>query len=109
MRRSTVVTRVELVFALAAYEVASVRAGDRLEHVHVAPPECVESIARLGLAVCVNDALVRFRCDEWRRELDPEDHPSIGRPDTFERAGIALLTGSDAPYGPLSDPEPLRR
>jgi predicted amidohydrolase YtcJ len=99
-----VVTRTELVFALAAYEVAGVRPGDRLEHVHIAPPECVESIARMGLAVCVNDALVRSRCEEWRRDLDPEDQSVIGRPATFERAGIALLTGSDAPYGPLCNP-----
>jgi predicted amidohydrolase YtcJ len=96
-----VVTRVELVFALAAYEAAGVRAGDRLEHVHVAPPECIAAIARLGLTVCVNEALVRERCEAWRRELEPRDRSLIGRPEQFARAGIALLSGSDAPYGPL--------
>ena len=98
------VTRVELLFALAAYEAAGVRAGDRLEHVHVAPPICVAEIARLGLTVCANGALVRTRCADWRRELDPEDAHAMGRPEVFARAGIALLAGSDAPYGPLGDP-----
>ena len=101
------VTRVELLFALAAYEAAGVRAGDRLEHVHVAPPTSVASIARLGLTVCANGALVRARCADWRRELDPEDAHAIGRPEVFARAGIALLAGSDAPYGPLGDPAGL--
>jgi predicted amidohydrolase YtcJ len=97
------VTRVELVFALAAFEAAGVRAGDRLEHVHVAPPICVAAIARLGLTVCANDGLLRSRCAEWHRELDPGDAAALGRPEVFERAGIALLCGSDAPYGPLGD------
>ncbi len=108
------VTRVELVFALAAYEAAGVRAGDRLEHVHVAPPECVAAIARLGLTVCVNEALVQSRCEAWRHELDPRDRSLIGRPESFAPSGIALLSGSDAPYGPLCVPaavgaRPLRR
>jgi predicted amidohydrolase YtcJ len=102
--RDPVVTRVELVFALAAYEAAGVRAGDRLEHVHVAPAECIAAIARLGLAVCINEALVRSRCEAWRRELDPRDRTLIGRPEPFASAGIALLSGSDAPYGPLCAP-----
>jgi len=99
------VTRVELVFALAAYEATGVQAGDRLEHVHIAPPECVVAIARMGLTVCLNDALVRSRHDEWRRDLEPEDWAVIGRADTFARAGIALLAGSDAPHGPLCAPD----
>ena len=97
------VTRVELVFALAAYEAAGVRAGDRLEHVHVAPQICVATIARLGLTVCANDGLVRSRCADWGRDLDLEDAAVIGRREVFEGAGIALLSGSDAPYGPLGD------
>jgi predicted amidohydrolase YtcJ len=109
-----VVTRVELVFALAAYEAAGVRAGDRLEHVHVAPPECIAAIARLGLTVCMNEALVQSRCEAWRRELEPRDRSLIGRPESFAHSGIALLSGSDAPYGPLCVPalagsRPLRR
>ncbi|MCX5739391.1 MAG: amidohydrolase family protein [Proteobacteria bacterium] len=98
------VTRVELVFALAAYEAAGIRVGDRLEHVHVAPPICVATIARLGLTVCANDGMVRSRCADWGRDLDLEDAAVLGRREVFEVAGIALLSGSDAPYGPLGDP-----
>lgn len=97
------VTRVELVFALAACEAAGVRAGDRLEHVHIAPPECVAAIARLGLTICANEGLVRARCADWHRELEANDAAAIGRREIFERAGIALLAGSDAPYGPLME------
>jgi predicted amidohydrolase YtcJ len=95
------VTRTELVFALAAYEAAGVRAGDRLEHVHVATPECVDEIARLGLTVCVHPALVRARCDEWRRDADPADRPFVAPLGALSRRGVGLLVGSDAPYGPL--------
>jgi hypothetical protein len=56
-----VVTRVELVFALAAYEAAGVRAGDRLEHVHVAPPSA--SRQSRASSVCMNEALVQSRCE----------------------------------------------
>ncbi len=97
-----VVSRAELLFALAAYEAAGVGAGDRLEHVHVATPECVDAIARLGLTVCTNAALVEARRGEWARALDPADAAAIASDATFRRAGIRLLAGSDAPYGPLS-------
>lgn len=95
------VTRAELVLALAALEAAGMRAGDRLEHVHVAPPECVAWIARLGLTVCVQPALVAARRADWEREADPADRPWLGPIAALRAAGVPLLTGSDAPYGPL--------
>jgi predicted amidohydrolase YtcJ len=95
------VTRAELVLALAALETAGVRPGDRLEHVHVAPPECVAWIARLGLTVCVQPALVAARRDQWGREVEPCDRPWLAPIAALRRAGVRLLIGSDAPYGPL--------
>ena len=97
------VTRVELVFALSAYETAGVRAGDRLEHVHVAPPESVGTIMRLRLTVCASPALVRERRAEWRRSLDPGDAAAIVDAPLLERSGVSLVIGSDAPHGPLID------
>ncbi|HEY8493521.1 MAG TPA: amidohydrolase family protein [Myxococcota bacterium] len=94
-------TRAELVLALAAFETAGVREGDRLEHVHVAPPECIEAIARLGLAVCVQPGLVRARRAEWAREVEPCDRPWLAPIAALRAAGVPLLVGSDAPYGPL--------
>jgi len=96
------VTRVEALFAVAALEGAGVRAGDRIEHLHVAPPECVASIARLGIAVCTNPALVAARREDWRRDLDPADFAELVDEAALRRAGVAVLHGSDAPYGPIS-------
>lgn len=95
------VTRAELVLALAALEGAGLRPGDRLEHVHVAPPECVAWIARLGLTVCVQPALVAARRADWEREADPVDRPWLAPIAALRAAGVPLLVGSDAPYGPL--------
>jgi predicted amidohydrolase YtcJ len=95
------VTRAELVLALAAIEAAGPRPGDRLEHVHVAPPECVAWIARLGLAVCVQPALVAARRADWECEVEPRDRPWLAPIAALRAAGVPLLVGSDAPYGPL--------
>lgn len=100
------VTRAELVLALAALDAAGVRAGDRLEHVHVAPPECVGWIARLGLTACVQPALAAARRAEWERETDPRDRPWLAPFAALAGVGIPLLAGSDAPYGPLLDGQP---
>lgn len=96
------VTRAELVVALAALEAAGARPGDRLEHVHVAPPACVAWIARLGLTVCVQPALVAARRAEWEREAEPCDRPWLAPIAALRAAGVPLLVGSDAPYGPLA-------
>lgn len=95
------VTRAELVFALAAYEAAGVRAGDRLEHVHVAPPDCVAWIARLGLTVCISPALIAERYDDWLRDVEPGEREWLAPIEALREARVTLLEGSDAPFGPL--------
>jgi predicted amidohydrolase YtcJ len=94
-------TRAELVFALAALEAGGAKPGDRLEHVHVAPPECVDAIARLGLTVCTSPALVAARRADWLRDVEPTDRPWLAPVAALRAAGVALLEGSDAPFGPL--------
>jgi predicted amidohydrolase YtcJ len=103
------VTRAELVVALAALEAAGARPGDRLEHVHVAPPACVAWIARLGLTVCVQPALVAARRADWEREVEPCDRPWLAPHAALRAAGVPLLVGSDAPYGPLLAAAPPAR
>jgi predicted amidohydrolase YtcJ len=98
------VTRVDLVFALAVYDAAGVVSGDRLEHVHVATPECVAAIARLGLTACVHPDLIEARRTQWVQDTEPEDAPWLGRVDLLREAGVALLAGSDAPHGRLTAP-----
>jgi predicted amidohydrolase YtcJ len=94
-------TRVELVFALAALEAAGPRPGDRLEHVHVAPPGCVAWIARLGLTVCTSPALIDARHADWLRDVDRADRPWLAPLAALRAAGVPVLFGSDAPFGPL--------
>jgi predicted amidohydrolase YtcJ len=92
-------TRTELVFALAAFEAAGVRAGDRIEHAAVAPPELVAWLARLGLAVVVQPGFLRTRGDDYLREVEARDRPWLHRCAGFDAAGVPLGAGSDAPFG----------
>lgn len=94
------VTRVELVFALAAFSAAGVRAGDRLEHASVAPPDCLEQMARLGLTVVSQPGFLHQRGDAYAVEVEPRDRPWLYRGSGFLAAGVALAGGSDAPFGP---------
>jgi predicted amidohydrolase YtcJ len=99
------VTRAELVLALAAWEEAGARAGDRIEHASVAPPELVEWIARLGLAVVTQPGFVRSRGDEYLREVEVRDRAWLYRCAGFDAAGVPLGAGTDAPFG---EPDPWR-
>ena len=95
-------TRIEALYAVAAYEAAGAWRGDRVEHLHVAPPDTVEAIARLGLTVCTSPAMVAARRSRWRADLDAADFACVADDAVLRRAGIPVLHGSDAPYGPLS-------
>lgn len=97
------VTRVELVYALAVLEVAGVRAGDRIEHASVCPPEQLDEISRLGLIVVTQPVLVHDRGDRYLAEVDVHDQPWLYRLDGFLQQGIGLACSSDAPFG---DPDP---
>ncbi len=97
------VTRAELVLALAAFDAAGARAGDRIEHASVAPPDALEWIARLALTVVTQPGFVRTRGDDYLREVEPHDRPWLYRCAGFESKGVALGAGTDAPFG---DPDP---
>jgi len=99
------VTRAELVLALAAIEEAGRRAGDRIEHASVAPPELVAWIARLGVAVVTQPGFVRSRGDAYLRDVELRDRPWLYRCAGFAAAGVALGAGTDAPFG---EPDPWR-
>jgi predicted amidohydrolase YtcJ len=93
------VTRAELVFALEGIAAAGARPGDRIEHAAVAPPELVARIAALGLTVVTQPGFIRERGDAYAREVDPRERPWLYRARAFLDAGVALLGGSDAPFG----------
>jgi len=97
------VTRAELVFALAAFAAAGARAGDRIEHAAVAPPELLAPLAALGLCVVTQPHFVFERGDAYAADVEPRDHPWLYRARALLEAGVPLGGGSDAPFGD-SDP-----
>ncbi|HEY8155976.1 MAG TPA: amidohydrolase family protein [Myxococcota bacterium] len=99
------VTRAELAFAVGAFDTAGARAGDRIEHAAVAPPDLVSRIAALGLTVVAQPSFVRERGDAYAAEVEPADLPWLHRARGFDAAGVPLGGGSDAPFG---DPDPWR-
>ncbi|MCJ8156030.1 amidohydrolase family protein [Sphingomonas sp. LaA6.9] len=92
-------TETELVFALAALESAGSIAGDRIEHAGVAPDHLVAEIARMGLHVVSQPHFIAERGDQYLRDVDARDQPFLYRLAAFQRAGIVLAAGSDAPFG----------
>ncbi len=99
------VTEVELVFALAAFRVAAVRRGDRIEHASVTPPALLPQIRELGLAVVTQPNFVAERGDAYLRDLSANEQPWLYRCRSFLDNRIPLAAGSDAPFG---HPDPWR-
>ncbi len=99
------VTRAELWLACAAFEDAGVHPGDRIEHAAVAPPEAVERLATLGLTVVTQHHFLEERGDIYARDVEACDRPWLYRGRGFQRAGVALGGGTDAPFG---GPDPWR-
>lgn len=100
--RSTAIhctTETELVFALAALEAAGPMGGDRIEHAGVAPDHLVAEMARMGLQVVSQPHFIAERGDQYLRDVDQQDQPYLYRLGAFQRAGMVLAAGSDAPFG----------
>lgn len=93
------VSRTDLVFALAALREAGVRDGDRIEHASVLPPELLDEVAALRLAVVTQPHFLSERGDEYRREVATEEQPWLYRLRGVLDAGVPLAAGSDAPFG----------
>lgn len=92
-------TRSELVFALEVLAKARVRAGDRIEHASVAPPEAVARLAELGLTVVTQPNFLAERGDAYLGDVEPRDRPWLYRGRAFLAAGVPLAGGTDAPFG----------
>lgn len=97
------VTEAELVTYLAALEQAGgARAGDRIEHGSMIPYSMIEDIAQLGLVVVANPGFIARRGDRYLAEVAPVEQPNLQRLSSLFAGGVALLGGSDAPYGPAN-------
>ncbi len=98
-----VVTESELVVYLAALdEAGGARTGDRIEHGSMIPHSLIADIARTGLTVVANPGFIAGRGDRYLAEVDPLDLPNLQRLRSLSDSGVALLAGSDAPYGPAN-------
>ncbi|NKF22016.1 amidohydrolase family protein [Solimonas marina] len=93
------VTRTELVYALSALESVGVRAGDRIEHAAVAPPELATMMARLGVIAVTQPNFIAERGDAYLRDVDAGDLPWLYRLRGLRAAGIPVVGSTDAPFG----------
>jgi len=97
------VTRSELVLASEAFREAGARAGDRIEHASIAPPEVLELLRSLPLTIVTQPHFISERGDAYLRDVEPAEQPWLYRCRGFLEAGIPLGAGTDAPFG-LPDP-----
>ena len=97
------VTRAELVFAASVLEAAGCTPLDRIEHASIAPPDCVEWLARLPLTVVTQPNFIQERGDAYLESVEDRDQPWLYRCRGFLKAGVRLAGSTDAPFG---DPNP---
>ena len=89
------VTRVQLVATLAA----GLEPGDRIEHGAVIPPELIDELERRRVVVVTQPNFAIERADQYRQEVDPDDLDSLYRCRSLLDAGVAVVGGTDAPFG----------
>ena len=53
----------------------------------------------MELTVVTQPAFIRERGDQYLVDVDPDDQPDLWRCRTLVDAGVAVVFGSDAPYG----------
>ena len=99
------VTAVASAIALAAWDAAGVRRGDRMEHGSVLDAAATARLAELGIIVITQPVFVRDHGDRYLREVDEADVPHLYRCATLLDAGVEVGGSSDAPHG---DADPWR-
>jgi predicted amidohydrolase YtcJ len=99
------VTRAALALALAAWDEAGARPGDRVEHGSVVPPDLRAIVAFRGLAVVTQPGFVHERGDRYLLEVDAHDLAHLYPCRSLIEAGIPVGGGTDAPFG---HPDPWR-
>jgi len=93
------VTEAELVLATTALAEAGAVPGDRIEHASVTPPALLPILKELGVTVVTQPNFILERGDAYRAEIAADELPWLYRGRSFQRAGIPLAAGSDAPFG----------
>ncbi len=93
------VTRLQLVATLAALDQAGSRAGDRIEHGGVVPPDLRPALRGHAVTVVTQPNFVAERGDQYRDEVDPDDRPLLYPCASLRQAGVRTAAGTDAPFG----------
>ena len=94
------VTLGELLFFLAALDAAGgAKPGDRMEHGSVIPQSLLAGISAAGLSVVTQPGFIHTRGDRYLATIEPHSLIDLYRLRSLYDAGIAVLAGSDAPYG----------
>jgi predicted amidohydrolase YtcJ len=91
------VTRTALALALAAWDAAGARPGDRVEHGSVVPPELRSGLRRHRLTVVTQPSLVAERGDDYLRDVDADDRPHLYPCRRLLEDGVPVAGSSDAP------------
>ena len=99
------VTRAALALAVAAWNAAGSRPGERVEHASVAPPELRHELAALGVTVVTQPAFVTERGDQYLHDVETVDVAHLYPCRSFLDDGVAVAGSTDAPY---SDPDPWK-
>jgi predicted amidohydrolase YtcJ len=94
-------TEVELVYTLSALQGAGAMHGDRIEHAGIVTDVLLTQIAELGLHIVSQPHFIAERGDQYLVDVPRADHDALYRLAAFQRAGVVLAAGSDAPYGSL--------
>ncbi len=93
------VSRVELVFALAALQRVGVVKGDRIEHASVVDADTLESIRELGLTVVTQPNFIFERGDQYTHDLHYDELQALYRIGGLLEERISVGAGTDAPFG----------
>jgi len=99
------VTAAELALALAAFEVAGARAGDRIEHGGVIPAAAIPVLRAMGLTVVTQPTFIFERGDRYLADVAAAEQADLYRCASLLAAGTPLAASSDAPY---ASPDPWR-
>ena len=93
------VTRTELILALAAIDAAGPSGADRIEHASVADEAAFDLMRRTAVTVVTQPNFVYERGDRYLVDVDERDRSVLYRLAGFDRAGVPLGGGTDAPFG----------
>lgn len=99
------VTEAALALALAAWDIAGTRAGDRVEHGFEMSRAAVGRIRELGVTVVTQPDFVRTRGDACLAPGAEARHHDLYRCASLLAEGVAVGGSTDAPFG---DPDPWR-